>query len=120
MWAAMPRLGARCNCSPWVFQPEAGNQLTLVTTGGVVSGRFAQFLNPFATGPGFNTVNLVYGRNSVLLEFLSLTTAVPSPIPAPAPPPVIVTINFASFALTPNQLAAGRSMKSSWIQKLLT
>ena len=103
----MPHLGARCNCSPWVFQPEAGNQLTLVTTGGVVSGRFAQFLNPFATGPGFNTVNLVYGRNSVLLEFLSLTTAVPSPIPAPAPSPVIVTINFASFALTPNELAVG-------------
>jgi len=89
------------------FQPRAGNQLTLVTTGGVVSGRFAQFLNPFAAGPGFNTVDLVYGRNSVLLEFLNLTSPVPSPIPAPAPPPVIVTINFASFALTPNQLAAG-------------
>jgi outer membrane autotransporter protein len=89
------------------FQPKAGNQLTLVTAGGVVSGRFAQFLNPFTTGPGFNTVDLVYGRNSVLLEFLNLTTPVPSPIPSPAPPPVIVTINFASFALTPNQLAAG-------------
>jgi autotransporter-associated beta strand protein len=78
------------------FQPKAGNQLTLVTTGGVVSGRFAQFLNPFTTGPGFNTVDLVYGRNSVLLEFLSLTIPVPSTIPAPAPSPVIVTINFAS------------------------
>ena len=30
------------------FQPSAGNQLTVVTTGGVVSGRFAQFLDPFA------------------------------------------------------------------------
>jgi outer membrane autotransporter protein len=81
------------------FQPKAGNQLTLVTTGGVVSGRFAQFLNPFAAGPGFNTVDLVYGRNSVLLEFLNLIV--------PVPGPVIVTINFASFALTQNQLAAG-------------
>jgi hypothetical protein len=97
------------------FQPKAGNQLTLVTTGGVVSGRFAQFLNPFASGPAFNTVNLVYGRNSVLLEFLNLTSPVPSPIPpptlhsvpSPAPLSVIVTVNFASFALTPNQLAAG-------------
>ena len=34
------------------FQPKAGNQLTLVTTGGVVSGRFAQFLDPFAAGAG--------------------------------------------------------------------
>ena len=53
------------------FQPKAGNQLTLVTAGGAVSGRFAQFVDPFATGPGFNTVDLVYGRNSVLLEFLN-------------------------------------------------
>jgi fibronectin-binding autotransporter adhesin len=89
------------------FQPRAGNQLTLVTTGGVVLGRFAQFLDPFATGPGFNTVDLVYGRNSVLLEFLNLTPPVPSPIPPPAGAQVIVTINFASFALTPNELAAG-------------
>ena len=66
------------------FQPKAGNQLTLVTTGGVVSGRFAQFLNPFVAGPGFSIVGLVYGPNSVLLEFL----------------------NFTSFALTPNELAA--------------
>jgi outer membrane autotransporter protein len=111
------------------FQPKAGNQLTLVTTGGVVSGQFAQFLNPFTSGPAFNTIDLVYGRNSVLLEFLNLTSPVPSPIPPPtlppvpsptpalappsvapssvAPPSVIVTIDFASFALTPNQLAAG-------------
>ena len=66
------------------FQPKAGNQLTLVTTGGVVSGRFAQFVDPFVTGPGFSIVDLAYGPNSVLLKFL----------------------NFASFALTPNELAA--------------
>ena len=70
------------------FQPKAGNQLTLISTGGVVSGRFAQFVDPFAIGPGSLTVELVYGPNSVLLEFLNSV------------------INFASFALTPNQLAA--------------
>jgi outer membrane autotransporter protein len=70
------------------FQPKAGNQLTLISTGGVVSGRFAQLLDPFPTGPGSPTAELVYGPNSVLLEFLNSV------------------INFASFALTPNQLAA--------------
>ena len=38
------------------FQPSAGEQLTVVRTGGVVSGRFAQFLNPFAAAGRFNTV----------------------------------------------------------------
>ena len=66
------------------FQPKAGNQLTLVSTGGVVSGRFAQFIDPFAPGAGFTIAGLVYGQNSVLLEFRTA----------------------ASFALTPNQLAA--------------
>ena len=66
------------------FQPKAGDQLTLVTTGGVVSGRFAQLVDPFATGPGFTFAGLVYESNSVLLEFRTA----------------------ASFALTPNQLAA--------------
>jgi hypothetical protein len=80
------------------LHPEAGNRLTLVSAGGVVSGRFAQFLNPFTTGPSFNTVELVYGRNSVVLKFPNLT---------PPVLPVLVTIDFASFALTPNELAAG-------------
>jgi outer membrane autotransporter protein len=66
------------------FQPKAGDQLTLVATGGVVSGRFARFVDPFATGPGYSLVDLVYGPNSVLLEFL----------------------NFVSFALTPNERAS--------------
>ena len=79
------------------FAPVAGNKLTLVTTGGAVEGRFAQFVNPFATGPGFNTVDLVYGSNTVLLEFLNL---------APPVAPVIITTDFSSFALTPNQSAA--------------
>jgi len=83
------------------FQPKAGNQLTLVSTGGVVSGRFAQFVNPFAQGPAFTTVDLVYGRNSVLLEFLSLARP---PIPPVAP--ILITTDFSSFAFTPNQTAA--------------
>jgi outer membrane autotransporter protein len=66
------------------FQPKVGNQLTLVTSGGKVSGSFAQFLDPFAGGPGFTIAGLVYGPNTVLLEFRTA----------------------ASFALTPNQLAA--------------
>jgi outer membrane autotransporter protein len=65
------------------FQPKAGNQLTLVSTGGVVSGRFAQFIDPFST-VGFTIAGLVYNSNSVLLEFRTA----------------------ASFALTPNQSAA--------------
>jgi outer membrane autotransporter protein len=66
------------------FQPKAGDHLTLVNSGGVVSGRFAQFVDPFATGPGFTLTGLIYGPSSVLLEFRTA----------------------ASFALTPNELAA--------------
>jgi fibronectin-binding autotransporter adhesin len=79
------------------FKPAAGNLLTLVTTGGAISSRFAQFVNPFATGPGFTTVDLIYGRNFVLLEFLNVS---------PPVPPVVVTTDFSSFAFTPNQSAA--------------
>jgi autotransporter-associated beta strand protein len=88
------------------YQPKAGDQLTLVLAGGMISGRFATFLNPFGKGPGFNTIDLVYGKNSVLLEFLNTNIPVPPPI-QPAPPPVIITMNFASFGLTPNERAAG-------------
>ena len=67
------------------FQPKAGNQLTLVSTGGVVSGRFAQFIDPFsAAEKGFTLAGLIYNSNSVILEFRTA----------------------ASFALTPNQFAA--------------
>jgi outer membrane autotransporter protein len=65
------------------FQPKSGDRLTLVTAGGSVSGHFAQFVDPLA-GPGFTFADLVYEPDSVLLEFR----------------------NAASFALTPNQLAA--------------
>jgi outer membrane autotransporter protein len=54
------------------FQPKAGNLLTLVTTGGVVSGQFTQFLDPFANAPGVDAVELLYQRKSVQLLFLGL------------------------------------------------
>jgi outer membrane autotransporter protein len=79
------------------YQPQKGDKLQIVTTGGAVTGRFAQFQNPFTIGVGFNTVDLVYGRQSVTLEFLELN---------PPAPPVITTTDFASFAFTPNQSAA--------------
>jgi outer membrane autotransporter protein len=66
------------------FQPKAGDQLTLVTTGKGVSGRFAQFVDPFAPSPQFTFSGLVYEPDAVLLEFRTA----------------------ASFALTPNQLTA--------------
>ncbi|MBV8415418.1 MAG: autotransporter outer membrane beta-barrel domain-containing protein, partial [Verrucomicrobia bacterium] len=100
------------------YVPAAGDLLTVVSAGGAVSGRFAQFGNPFATRPDLNTINLIYGKNFVELQFLNLTApvspavpVVPSiPVPPVVPPivplTVIETVNFASFALTPNQLAA--------------
>jgi outer membrane autotransporter protein len=86
------------------YQPQNGDKLRLITTGGVVTGRFAQFQNPFALAVGFNTIDLVYGRTSVTLEFLTLNTPV-APV-APSPPVVVMTTDFSSFAFTPNQLAA--------------
>ena len=83
------------------YQPQNGDKLKLVTTGGVVTGRFATVQNPFTLALGFNTIDLVYARQSVTLEFLRLNPPTP-----PAPPPIVITTDFASFALTPNQLAA--------------
>ena len=89
------------------FHPVAGNQLGLVTAGGVVSGRFARFLDPFVVGPNFNTIDLVYGRNSVVLKFLNITLPISPVVPIVpttpttpgTPPAVISTIDFVSFAL---------------------
>jgi outer membrane autotransporter protein len=81
------------------FQPKAGDILTLVKTGGSINSAFAHFIDPFTTGPGLNTIDLVYNRQSVLLEFLNIIP------PVSPPPPRVTTINFASFAQTPNQLA---------------
>jgi outer membrane autotransporter protein len=87
------------------YQPQSGDKLRLITTGGAVSGRFAQFQNPFALAVGFNTIDLVYARQSVTVEFLTLNTPV-VPVP-PGAPVVVMTTDFSSFAFTPNQLAAG-------------
>ena len=83
------------------YQPQNGDKLKLVTTGGAVTGRFATVQNPFTLASGFNTIALVYARQSVTLEFLRLNPPTP-----PVPPPIVITTDFASFALTPNQLAA--------------
>ena len=68
---------------------------------------FCYFSNPFTPGNGIKTIDLVDGRNFVDLDFLVAPPPVTPPITPPAPPPVVVTINFASFAQTPNELAAG-------------
>jgi outer membrane autotransporter protein len=77
------------------YQPKVGDQLTLVTAGGAITGRFANWVNPFTTTPGVNTIELVYGQKTILLKFLELPS-----------PKVITTLDFASFARTPNQFAA--------------
>jgi outer membrane autotransporter protein len=108
-------LGGTLQLSSPVYRPKAGDLLTLVTTGGVVSGQFAHFVSPFTAGPGLNTIDLVYGRNSVELQFLNVTTpvspvipTVPTTPPSPpaVPPKVVATLNFASFAFTPDQRSA--------------
>jgi hypothetical protein len=86
--------------------------LGLIATGGIVSGRFTHFVDPFVVGPTFNTINLVYGRNSVVLKFLNSTTPVSPVLPivpttptTPGVPPVVIsTIDFQSFTtgLAPN------------------
>jgi outer membrane autotransporter protein len=83
------------------YQPANGDKLRLISTGGTLSGRFSTFVNPFTLPVGFTTIDLVYARQSLTLEFLKLTPPVP-----PTPPPIIITTDFSSFAVTPNQLAA--------------
>ena len=94
------------------YVPQSGDSLGLVTAKGSVSGQFTHFIDPFTARPGLNTIDLVYGRNFVQLRFLDLTSPISPVIPVvpttPAtpgvtPPNVVATINFASFALTPNQ-----------------
>jgi fibronectin-binding autotransporter adhesin len=41
------------------YNPQANDKLTLITTGGTVTGKFAFFSNPFAHGTGFNLVDLI-------------------------------------------------------------
>ncbi len=90
-------LGGTLQLTNLGYKPKVGDQLTLVRTGGSISSRFANWINPFTTGSGINTIELIYSKNSVTLAFLNLV---------PQVPPVITTIDFASFAGTPNQRAA--------------
>jgi hypothetical protein len=78
------------------YHPQNGDKLTLIKTGGVVTGRFAKLQNPFALAAGFNTIDLAYASNSVTLEFLDLNS----------PLGVVSTTDVASFAFTANQRAA--------------
>jgi len=65
------------------FQSKISDQLTVVAAGGGISGKFANLVDSFSP---VITPELIYGPNAVLLQFTS---------------------NFGSFALTPNQRAAG-------------
>ena len=96
------RLGGTLQLLSLGFQPKAGNQLTVVTTGGVVSGQFAQVLNPFTAGPGFNTVEVVYEPNSVLLAFLNLA----GPVAPVLPGSPIIPISIALSEVSPGDLTA--------------
>jgi outer membrane autotransporter protein len=73
---------------------------------GPITGTFTTFNNPFTTGVGFNVVDLVYGKNTVVLKFLSQSPPTPNPTPQPSPVRTIVTVDFGSFAMTPNQKAS--------------
>ena len=98
------------------YNPSAGDILTLVKTGGTVSGKYATFNNPFTSGNGFNLVDLVYAAKTVELKFAEVG---PTPAPTPGPPtpptppgptpgptPIVVqTVDFPSFAQTPNEAA---------------
>jgi outer membrane autotransporter protein len=58
------------------FRPKAGNLLTLVTTGGAVSGQFARFVDPFVNWDGpHSAAKLLYQPNSVQLLFLNSGSA---------------------------------------------
>ncbi|MBV9874013.1 MAG: autotransporter domain-containing protein [Verrucomicrobia bacterium] len=89
------------------FVPKAGETLTLVKAGGAIINEFSHFIDPFTTGPGLNTIDLVYSLHSVDLEFLNLTP------PSPPLPPKITTINFASFAQIPNELASAELLDAA-------
>jgi uncharacterized protein with beta-barrel porin domain len=98
-------LGGTLLLTSFGYKPKVGDQLTLVRTGGSITSPFERRVNPFTTGPGINTIDLIYSKKAVTLEFLNLLPPVPPVGPTP-PPVVITTINFASFSETPNQRAA--------------
>jgi autotransporter-associated beta strand protein/YVTN family beta-propeller protein len=68
------------------FVPKPGNKLSIVTAAGGISGEFANVLNGFSA---FRT-ELLYGSNSVVLDFLNAL--------------------FTPFAKTPNQIAVANAL----------
>jgi YVTN family beta-propeller protein/autotransporter-associated beta strand protein len=68
------------------FVPKPGDQLSVVTAAGGISGEFANFANGF----GVFRTELLYGSNSVILDFLSAS--------------------FTPFAKTPNQIAVANAL----------
>ncbi len=68
------------------FMPKPGDQLSVVTALGGISGEFANVVNGFSV---FRT-ELLYGSNSVILDFLSTL--------------------FIPFAKTPNQVAVANAL----------
>ena len=56
-----------------------------MTAKGSVSGQFTHFIDPFTARPGLNTIDLVYGRNFVQLQFLDLTSPISPVIPVVRP-----------------------------------
>ncbi len=61
------------------FNAVPGDVFTIITTGNGVSGKFATFIDPHATGT-LLTLMVVYQPNDVLLEFVqgSFTTGIPN------------------------------------------
>jgi outer membrane autotransporter protein len=66
------------------FQPKISDKLTLVSAGGGISGKFTSVLDQFSP---VITLDLIYGPNTLVLEFGS---------------------DFAAFAQTSNQLAVAK------------
>jgi outer membrane autotransporter protein len=69
------------------FIPRPNNLLTLVSTGGVVSGQFATFIDPFAHAAGITAVDLLYQTQAVQLLFLGQ-----SPFPGVGPGSILNSI----------------------------
>jgi outer membrane autotransporter protein len=74
------KLGGTLQLLSGGFVPKPGNLLTLIITGGAVSGQFAQFIDPFAHSPGITTVDLLYNDQSVQVVFVGMT-----PVPGAGP-----------------------------------
>ena len=96
------------------FTPANGDSLTVLKAGGLVTGKFASAGNPFPKNSSYDTIEIVYQKKAVDVNFLKSTAPIALPlVPTIGPgngPAVVATYDFASFAGTPNQLAAGRML----------